>query len=267
VSVDRLVARAEVLKLARLLNVPPEELDYLAGCTAADLATVREQVTDALFDGDRHRLRRIADAGRIVPLPVMAAIGEKAFGPLLCARLTGLLEPGRAAAVGSRLPAPFLADVACELDPRRATEVITRMPAELLTTVARILGERGEAVPMGRFVGFLDDDVLVACTSQIGDAELLRTAFVLEGKDRLDRVIELLPDSRLARVLDVLPQTGLWVEALDLLAHLGDDQLARLAGLTDGRDPAPYAPLRREAERYGAGDVVTRARSHGIPVP
>ena len=69
------------------------------------------------------------------------------------------------------------------------------------------------------------------------------TAFVLEGKERLDHVIALLPDERLARMLDVVAVERLWIEALDLLAHLGDAQLDRLGRLADGRDPAPFTGL------------------------
>ena len=261
-----LVARAEVLKLARLLGLPAERLEYLLACAPEDLATLRMQATDVLFDGDRHRLRRIADAGKVVPVPVMATIGEKAFGALLCARLTGLLDPDRAAAVGRRLPAPFLADVATELDPRRAREVIGRMPLELLTAVARILAQRGETVPMGRFVAFLPDATLAACTAVIDDASLLRTAFVLEGKDRLDHVIALVGDERLAQMLDVVADQELWVEALDLLAHLGDAQLDRLAGLAAGRDATPFAGLVAAADRHGVQDVLARARAHGLEI-
>lgn len=266
-SLDRLVARAEVLKLARLLGLPPRRLDYLEVAAAADLAAVRVQVTDALFDNEAHRLRRIADAGRVVPIGVMATIGEKAFGPLLCARLTGLLDPDRAAQVGARLPSAFLAEVAAELDPRRARAVITRMPAETIATVAGLMAAAGEDVAMGRFVGFLEDDVLAACIAAIDDASLLRTGFVLEGKERLDTMIALVPDERLARVPDTIVAENLWVEALDLLAHLGDEQLQRLVRLTDGRDSAPFSGLAQAAAEHGVEDVLERARAHGLAVP
>jgi hypothetical protein len=266
VSEAGLVARAEVLKLARLLELPPERLEYLHGCAPEQLAALRVRVTDVLFDGDRGRLRRIADAGRVVPLPVMATIGQKAFGPLLCARLTGLLDPDRAVAVGRRLPAPFLADVAAELDPRRANAVIARMPLELAVETAGLMGDRGETVAMGRFVAFLPDETLAACIARIDDATLLRIAFVLEGKDRLDRVIALLPDDRLAQVLDVVAEQELWIEALDLLAHLGDEQLDRLARLAEGRDPAPFAGLVAAAEEHDVTGVLDRARARGLTI-
>jgi hypothetical protein len=120
---------------------------------------------------------------------------------------------------------------------------------------------------MGRFVGFLPDEVLAACTAAIDDASLLRTAFVLEGKDRIDDVIGLMPDERLARMLGVVASEGLWVEALDLLAHLGGAQIERLARLADGADPSDFDGLREAAAEHGVEDVLDRARSHGLPIP
>jgi hypothetical protein len=266
-SVSTLVARAEVLKLARLLQLPPARLSYLEGAAPEDLAAVRMQVTDVLFDGDRRSLSRIADAGKVVPIGVMATIGQRAFGPLLCARLSGLLEPDRAAQVASRLPVAFLADVAAELDPRRASDVIGRMPLDLLMDAAGLMAERGETVAMGRFVAYLPDEVLVACTSAIDDASLLRTAFVLEGKERLDHVIALLPDERLARMLGVVAADELWIEALDLLAHLGDEQLDRLAELAGDVDPERFEGLAGAASSLGVEDVLARAREHGLALP
>ena len=43
---------------------------------------------------------------------------------------------------------------------------------------------------MGRFVGHLNDDAIVAAVQEMDDGQLLRVAFVLEEKERLDRLVE-----------------------------------------------------------------------------
>src|SRR5690606_23078820 len=135
---------------------------------------------DRLFDADRERLRRAAEAGAPMPPKALAGIAVRALGPLVCARLSGLLEPRRAAAIASHLPPPFLARVAAELDPRRSAEVIGALPAELVAAVARAMARDGEHVAMGRFVTHLDDDALAACVGALGDADLVRVAFTLD---------------------------------------------------------------------------------------
>ncbi len=51
-----LESRAEVAKIARLLALDPAQLDYLEPAPADALRRLRDQITDALFDGDRARL-------------------------------------------------------------------------------------------------------------------------------------------------------------------------------------------------------------------
>jgi len=172
-SGEALRSRAEVLKLARLLGRAPERLDYLQDVPISDLRLLREQVTDVLFGAQSTALARLAAASKVLPVGLMATIAEKAFGPLVSARIAGLLEPSRAVDVAARLPPAFLADVAIELDPRRASDVIARIPAGQIADVTRELVRRDEHVTMGRFVGHLSDEALSAAIDEMDDAVLL----------------------------------------------------------------------------------------------
>ncbi|HEY2161701.1 MAG TPA: hypothetical protein VGH24_10370 [Solirubrobacteraceae bacterium] len=239
--------RAEVVKLAQVLGVPAEELAYLERAAPDDLRALREQATDALFDGDRDRLHKLALASRLLPSSIAARIAHWALGPLLSARVTGLLDPGKAVDLAKRLPSTFLADIAIELDPRRAREVIELMPATQVAEVAHELAGRGQEVTMGRFVGYLGDEAISAAMERISDASLLRTAFVMEGKDRLDHLLGLIPEQRLASILRAAEQERLWPEALDLLDHMPDQRKGSLAeiaaseGLLESLAESAYA--------------------------
>ena len=61
-------AEAEILKLARVLDVEPARLAYLARVDADDLQAFRDQVTDTLFDANAAALQRMALAARVVPV-------------------------------------------------------------------------------------------------------------------------------------------------------------------------------------------------------
>lgn len=252
-----LEARAEILKLARVLGCEPRALAYLEKVPPDDIRRVREYATDTLFDADRERLARIAWASRLLPSQLVASIGERVFGALLCARITGLLEPSRAVAVARRLPAPFLAEIAVELDPRRASEVIARTPADRVAEVARELLRRGEHVAMGRFVAYLSDEALAACIEVIDDASLLRIMFVLEGKEeRLDHLVGLLPQDRLAGIIRAAAVEGLWAETLDLLGSVGDRRTEQLAELAARQDDAVLDGMVRAAQDQRLWDAV-----------
>lgn len=253
-----LETRAEIVKLARVLGDPPEALTYLERVRPEDLRRLREQATNALFEGDRDRLHKLALVSRIIPSPIAAKIAHWALGPLLSARVTGLLDPSKAVDLAKRLPADFLADVAIHLDPRRAREVIERLPAQQVAEIAGELARRDEEVTMGRFVSYLDDEALGASMQNIDDASLLRIAFVMEGKDRLDHVLSLMPEERLAGVMHAADRDGLWPEALDLLDHMSPERQGALAEIatTEGLPREPHR------DRQGRGAVGRRPAGH-----
>jgi hypothetical protein len=188
--------RAEVAKLARLLARTPEELAYLERLPAADLRRLRDGVTKLLYDADAGSLRKLAAASRVLPTGLVATLAQQAFGPLLSARLATLLDLDRAVDVAAKLPPDFLADVAGELDPRRASELIARISPRLIGEITRELALRRDYVTMGRFVGHLRDDAIIAALDAMEDADLLHVAFVLEDEEQLARLVGTLPADR-----------------------------------------------------------------------
>lgn len=247
--------RAEIIKLARLLGLDPEQLGYLEFAPADDIRQLRDQVTDVLFDRDAARLGRLAAAAKLIPAPLAATIAQRALGPVLCARLASLADPGKAVDTAKRLPSPFLADVAVEVDPRRAKDVIARVPAKLVAEVATELDRRGELVTMGRFVGYVGDDAIVAAIAGVGDKSLLHIAFTMEGKERLDHMLSLLPPDRLPGVITAAEQDGLWPEALDLLSHVSPERRGALGDLV-AEEPGALDSLARAADEQNLWDAV-----------
>lgn len=218
-SGQRVEIRAELLKLGRLLGHAPEELAYLEAVSLVELRRLREQVTEALFDSHLGALQRLAAASRLLPVAVVAQMGEKVFGPLLSGRITGLLDPDRAVDVAARLPDAFLAEVAVELDPRRASEVIARIPPERIAAITRELVARGEYVTMGRFVGHLPDESLQAAVDVSSPSDLLQVALVLENKERLGDFLQMAGPRRRDEMLEAADHAGLGSEARELLAQ------------------------------------------------
>lgn len=223
---ENLEIRAETLKLGRLLRRDAEELSYLAEIGAADLRALREQVTEVLFSSQGQVLKRLAQASRLLPTAVSAQMGERVFGPVICARITGLLDPDRAVDVALRLSVPFLADVACELDPRRSSDVLARIPVGQTTAITRELVSRGETVAMGRFVGYLPEASIRAAMGVMDPLTQLKVAFVLEDKAHVPQVVALLEPGRLEAMIDVAQSAGLEAEALELLELLSPAQRA-----------------------------------------
>jgi hypothetical protein len=251
---ETLEVRAELLKLSRLLGLGEGELDYLEGIPSAELRLLRESATDRLFDDGAKMLGRVGAAARLVPSGITATIAQKAFGPLLCARSAGMVDAGKAVDVAKRLPPDFLADVVIDLDPRRVVDIIARVPAELVEPVARELGRRGEHVTMGRFLAFVPDHLIATAMGALDDEAMLRTAFVLEHKDRLDHAVGLLPPERLPGILESAAALRLWPEVLDLLDQLTEERLGPIADLVATQPPELVADLVTAVSEQGIWD-------------
>jgi hypothetical protein len=219
-AAELLQSHAEVMKLARLLGREPDQLAYLERLAPADLIALRDSVTETLYDAHGSTLGRLAAASRLLPSGLTATIGQRAFGPLLSARLAGLLDTDKAVDVATKLPPPFLADVATELDPRRASALISSIAPALIGQVTAELVARREYVTMGRFVGHLGDEAIAAAVAAMDDEAVLQVAFVLEDKSQLSRLFAKLPKGRPAGIVAAAAEEGLWLEALELLNHL-----------------------------------------------
>jgi hypothetical protein len=247
---------AEITKLTRLLGVAPKEIGYLDQVPAEALRTFRAQATDRLFAGDAARLNRVAAASRLLPVPLAVKIAQIAFGPLLCSAIAGLLEPDHAVRIASRCPVPFLADITITLDPRRAPRVIAEVPTSLVVAVARELVDRDERVTMGRFVSYLRRETLRAAVAEIADdADLLRIAFVMEGKENLDELIDVARD-RLAGLIRVAYAQHMWAEALDLIGHLSIENRAEIADIAAAQDEELLCALIHAAQELSAWDTL-----------
>jgi hypothetical protein len=245
---------AEITKLARQLGMEPKQLGYLEAIPADALRAFREQVTDRMFAGDAGRLSRVAAASKLVPVPLTVKVAQLAFGPVLCAATAGLLDPPHAVKVAAKCPTSFLADITVHLDPRRAPEVIAAVPTRLVVAVANELLARDEHVTMGRFVSYLGRDTLRASIQDIeDDADLLRVAFVMEGKDKLNGLIDIARD-RIAGLVRAAYEHDLWAEALDLIGHLSLENLGHIAEVTTAQGDEVLTAIVRAAHELDAWD-------------
>lgn len=249
-----LAQQAELLKLARLLHTTPERLGFLAKLDVPALRALRAHATATLFDADQHHFHRLASASKLLPAAVTALIAEKALGPLLCARIAGLLPAQRAADIATRLHDGYLADVCIEIDPRHVRELIAGVPVARIVAVALELARRGEYITMARFVDCLPEPALRGIIEALrDDTALLRIAFFVEDPAALGEVIELLPSARL-RSMIVAAIDGdeeLWPEALTLINSIAEPQRRQMAAIAAGLDDARLVQLVRRTQAQG----------------
>jgi hypothetical protein len=225
------LVRGEILKLARLLGREPETLAYLERVDPEDLRRLREQVTEMLFSAHAGALGRLAAASKLLPAGVIAAVAERALGPMLTARIAGLLEPERAVDVAGKLPLAFITDVAAELDPRRAGAVVALIPAGQIAEITRELVRRGEAVTIGRFVGHLSPEARLAALAEIDHDLRAQVVFVVEDEPGLHQMFADIAPQERRELIDAAARAGASAELLELIARLPEPLRESYLGL------------------------------------
>lgn len=225
-------ARAELEKLARILDTDTASLAFLDYLETDQLRTLRVGITDALFEKFRASFSGFARLSSLLPLTISAKISQRVLGPMLSGRIAGEMPPERAIELSSRLSDAFLADTCLELDPERAQPIIAGFPVARSVAITRLLLARGEYITMGRFVDVLPDETLFAATDAIDSgADLLKISFFVEDSQRLDAVIAHLDTERRRAVIDSAAAEDLWPEVIATLRRIGPEARHALAEL------------------------------------
>jgi len=235
---SRLEHDAEMLKLARFLDLDVQQLDMLATVPAEDIRTLRAQVTHYFFASDHHFFRRLVSASRLLPISVLAMVAEKVLGPLLAARVAGQMDVDRGVGIAERLPTDFLAELCLSLDPEHTQDLIRAMPVNRIRDVGKALAKEKEYVTMARFVEIVTEEAIRGVLADLeDDAALLHIAFFVEEKPRLERILDLVPEARIIRIIELAAaRNDLWPEALSLMEHVGPQWRGRLGDLAASLD-------------------------------
>jgi len=240
-----IAAKAEVLKLARLLGADEKDFAFLESHDALAIRALREQMTAQLYDDGKALLQKVAAATKLTPTGISAVIAEKALGPLLCARVASLVGAEKAIDISKKLSPAFLAETCLHLDPRRTADIIRGTPVEMVVAVSKILQAKKEFVTMARFVDALTPEAIKAVINATPDEEpLLRTAVFAENPALHNELVSYLPKSRLKSLIGkATADAELWSAALSLMSHLNPQWMGELGQLTSELDDATLAKI------------------------
>jgi hypothetical protein len=252
--------RGELLRLARVLGTTADELGALEDAPLEDLRALRDAVADRLLERSREQFSRAVAFADVIPGPVAAKLAQHVMGPVLGGRAAALLTPAKAADLAGRLPADFLADVACHVDIRKVQPLLSGIDRATMAAAGAHLREREEWVVLGAFVGYVEDDVVADLLDGFDGEALLRSGVVIEDARRIDAVLGMLSDARLDGLLDAAFEHDLWAEIASLNVHLGDRQLRRI---TDAVQRLPPARIEALADLLGADDEL---RGAAVPI-
>lgn len=258
-----LETRAEVGKLARLLECPEDALTEVGAAGSEELRRLRRSIERRLFDDRREGYRRLARLTGLLPARTVARAAMEGLGPLLAARVVARMESHRVRNVARHVTPAFVADVAPMIDPESVHAIVPYLPTALVRDAALLLLERADFVTLGRFADALSPQALRAVVGAIDDdAALLRTAFFLENRGQLARILHNIDNARIGRVMRSAAQARLLPEALFVIEHVTDELKARLADLMGSQDEAVLDALVTVARQQKLWGPVLRALAH-----
>lgn len=228
-----LLSRIEITKLARELDAPEADLLFLTASSPTELRELRRLASAALFARNEDRVKLLAALSRILPVPMTAKIAELGLGPMLSARVAGVLDPREAIRLASHLRAGFLAALAPSLDPSRVAPIVRGLADDLVVEVGRLLLQQGEHLTLSRFVSVVDVDVAMGVVEGAGGRDLLQVALYCDEPAALDDIAQRLSDEMLAAVIVAASDDNAYDAAVSLLTSLSQDTCARLVGQID----------------------------------
>ena len=249
----KLGAQSEIDKLAATLELDPSALAFLVDVSPAELRSVRTSIYERLFELDRVVFERLAILACRLPAPLSARLAPR-FGPLIAARVAAELPPAYALAIIEAVAPDFFADLGEHLDPRRFRELIPRIPTGLVVGTATELVRRGRFQTISRFVDFVSDEQTRAVVDAIDDeAAILRVAFYMGSKNRMDHLFQMLSSERVERLIIRVEQERdeLLPAFLSVLIHVSYSLRRRLADVVAAQHPAVLAGYVHAAHEQG----------------
>lgn len=223
-----LASRIEVAKLAHELRADESDLHFLVSRSPQELRRLRGHVAEALFTRHEDRVLRLASLSKLLPVPITAKIAELALGPMLSARVAGVLDGRDAAKLAGHLDPKFLTEVSVSLDPKRVAPIVTALPDDLVVDVGRRLLAKQQHLVLARFVSVVDVKLALAVVESGTADDLLKVALYTDDTAALDGIVQHLPDLMLAEVLHAADKENAWDAAVNLVTSLSAESLARI---------------------------------------
>jgi hypothetical protein len=249
---SRLANQAEIMKLADALEVPIEQIKFLAEVPPEALRHFRTAMIDRIFDQQQVLFRWFAAWVRWIPIWISVLIVRFWLGSLLATRIAGALPAWRAAAIAQHVPTEFMADIAKGLDPRMTRELVRLLSSKQVELIAKVLLQRRDFMTIGRFVGMLPDRVIRDVAASIKDeGDLLEIIFHVDSRARIDHIVHLLPFERIQRAMLIVGDPNrreLWPKVLSLVANVSDTMKRELGDLAASQGDEVIEGLIRASE-------------------
>ncbi|MGW4766985.1 hypothetical protein ACWEO2_02945 [Nocardia sp. NPDC004278] len=270
-----MVTRAQLILLARTLDVPVERLAHLERLGAEQLHELQQRMARVIFDDHAATFKRISMLVPFIPLSISLPLVQRTVPPLMGGRAAGavgIAHPKRAAEAARMVDPKYAADCAPYIDPHTVGKLAEIAPPEPIVRIANELLRRRDYVTAGPFLGYATTPLIRAIEAGVpDDAGLILSAAYAYSASNISAIVRQLltgPLDRVPRMLETVlaGSTDLRLAAVSVFARCDEDVLEALGDiLLDIGPPEAITDLASTAIEHGASNDLLRFTAYLSP--
>ncbi|MEU0505433.1 hypothetical protein [Nocardia sp. NPDC005998] len=270
-----MVTRAQLILLARTLDVPVERLAHLERLGAEQLHELQQRMARVIFDDHATTFKRISMLAPIIPLSISLPLVQRIVPPLMGGRAAGavgIAHPKRAAEAVGMVDPKYVADCAPYIDPHTVGKLAEIAPPEPIVRIANELLRRRDYVTAGPFLGYATTPLIRAIEAGVpDDAGLILSAAYAYSASNISAIVRQLlsgPLDRVPRMLETVlaGSTDLRLAAVSVFARCDEDVLEALGDiLLDIGPPEAITDLAATVIEHGAINDLLRFTAYLSP--
>ncbi|MBU3066888.1 hypothetical protein KO481_35880 [Nocardia sp. NEAU-G5] len=203
-----LVTRAQVILLARTLQVPPERLAHLERLGAVALHEIQERMAGIIFEQHKETFKRISRLVPLIPLNVSMPLVQRIIPPAITGRAAGTVgvdHPKKAAETIALLGTSYAADSAAYMDPATLGQLADVAPAAPLIRIVNEILRRHDYVTLAPFLAHATPSLIAALEQGArDDAGLIHAASYAYSAESVGAIMRQLvsgPAQRIPRMV------------------------------------------------------------------
>jgi hypothetical protein len=196
--------KAEVQKIAHVLDVPTEEVIFLSSHSEKQLEFLFHAISMSIQKDQSQVWEPLAKVVKFIPNFLNAKISEEVLGPHITANITYHVGVKDAISISNFFSNKFFADVMEHVLPEKIEHILKEAPIEKMRIVLQELLKRKNYYQLSSLMDYVPIDRAAKLTLEVEDYEILSTvAYLSSKKDRHWKILATYTDDRIKGFLQI----------------------------------------------------------------
>ncbi len=196
-SQDESHKNSELQKIASLLDIPEEEIDFLGSLATEKLSFLRMKITKAILEEQSGVWEPLARVSKFMPNFLNAKVSEDILGPKITANITYHVPVKDALTIATHFSTKFFCDVLEHIVPEKIEHIIRDSPNDLMKRVVHELRKRKNYLLIGSLIDFTPIPSVHKISMEVDDSEMIQIMDYITKRDRLTDLLDLYEDAKI----------------------------------------------------------------------